>query len=67
MWDSSKQPPPPCQVPPIHVEVYNIPASSIPTYPAVQPVQQNEGWWSRNNKNKPQSNSVGTGMQTIII
>lgn len=51
--------PPP---PPIQVQVYNIPASAVPQYPAVQPVQQNDGWWRRNHKNKPQSNSVGTGM-----
>lgn len=73
MWDTSKQPPPqlaqqhPQMQPPIQVQVYNIPASSVPQYPAVQPVQQNEGWFKRNNKNKPQSNSVGTGMQLLVL
>ncbi|TMW53673.1 hypothetical protein DOY81_001218 [Sarcophaga bullata] len=49
---------PQSQPPPL---VYNIQQSSIPTYPAVQPVVQNEGWFRRNHKNKPQSNSVGAG------
>ncbi|KAM7356738.1 uncharacterized protein ACRADG_002377 [Cochliomyia hominivorax] len=54
------------QPPPIQVQVYNVPASSVPQYPAVQPVQQNTGWWSRNYKNKPQSNSVGTASLIFI-
>ncbi|XP_065361049.1 uncharacterized protein LOC135954752 [Calliphora vicina] len=72
MWDTTKQPPPqmqqqhPQMQPPIQVQVYNIPASSVPQYPAVQPVQQNEGWLKRNNKNKPQSNSVGTASLIFI-
>ncbi|KAI8121360.1 facilitated glucose transporter member 2, Solute carrier family 2 [Lucilia cuprina] len=52
--------------PAIQVQVYNIPASAVPQYPAVQPVQQNEGWLRRNQKNKPQSNSVGTASLIFI-
>lgn len=59
------QPPPPPQKPPQHfaqIQVYNIPATSNPRHPTAQTVKQKEGWWRRNQKNKPQSNSAGSGM-----
>lgn len=56
MWDQNKQSQQPTII---------ITTSAAPTYPAVQ--HQEEGWWKRNYKNKPQSNSVGTGTTTFVF
>lgn len=57
MWNTDKpnETPPPPYPPP----------SVIPTYPAMARAEEPEGWCQKNNKNKPQSNSAGAGIQHV--
>ncbi|XP_075162516.1 facilitated trehalose transporter Tret1-like [Haematobia irritans] len=40
--------------------------STIPTYPALARAESPDGWFQRNSKNKPQSNSAGAGAMMFI-
>ncbi|XP_059216599.1 uncharacterized protein LOC106090115 [Stomoxys calcitrans] len=56
MWSETKQSGPP---------TYPAP-TSIPTFPALETVENSEGWLMRNHRNKPQSNSAGAAALVFI-